>query len=87
MHQVKRKDNKQAYAAGFYKIPFSVMSLKDELGIKREIEILQIVNHPFVIKYIEDFEYKPTNRLCIITEFIAGGDFERYIRGNSGFTE
>jgi serine/threonine protein kinase len=59
----------------------------DRLGYDRELAILQEVNHPFLMKYIEEFVYKVTNRLCIITEFIAGGDFERYIRGNSGFTE
>ncbi len=44
----------------------------DNLSYETELTILKITNHPFIIKFIEEFEYK--ERQYIITEYIAGGD-------------
>ena len=72
----------------------------EKLSFDREIQVLQIVNHPFVIKYFDFFEYKNKYQItnfCIVTEFIAGGDLDTYLKKtliyyqlrktNRGFTE
>lgn len=34
------------------------MGPKDQLGSKRELKIMRELDHPFIIKYIEEFDYK-----------------------------
>lgn len=38
------------------------------------------LNHPFLIKYIEEFEYKVKNKLCIVTKFVRGGNLQKIIK-------
>ncbi len=48
------------------------MSREDELGVERELEIMQKLNHPFIIKYYDNFIYK--EKLFIVTELATGGN-------------
>ena len=54
------------------------MNPKEERGYERELEILKEAEHPFIIEYVEEFEYQ--NKLCIVTKLASGGDFEKYMR-------
>ena len=58
VHKIERKDTKEIFAAKIFKIPFNDMSKMDSTGCERELEILKKAEHPFVIKYIEEFVYK-----------------------------
>ncbi len=52
-------------------------------------KILQEAKHPFVLKFIEEFEYinQERNHQCIITEFASGGDLENLIKLKIKLTE
>lgn len=44
------------------------------------------MNHPFIIKYLEEFVYEE-RVLCIVTQFVAGGDFDTFMNTQRKFTE
>ena len=47
---------------------------------------MQRINHPFIIKYIDNFIYQ--DKQCIVTEYIAGEDLYKYLKKNkNGLTE
>ena len=64
--KVKHKVSNEVFAAKIFKMEYKVMDKLQELGYERELEILKTTNHPFVIKYIEEFVYKES-KFCIIT--------------------
>ena len=51
VYKVKKKDNKQYYAAKFLKVPLTFINSLEKLWYDRELQILKEINHPFVIKY------------------------------------
>lgn len=55
--QIKSKDKKKLYAAKVFKLSFVAMSDLQRKGYESELEILQQLDHPFVIKYMEEFIY------------------------------
>jgi serine/threonine protein kinase len=57
------------------------MSVKEEMGYERELQILKEAEHPFIIEYIEEFSFK-NNNLCIVTKLATGGDLEKFMRNN-----
>jgi serine/threonine protein kinase len=65
-------------AGKIFKISLSSMNSKEEMGYERELQILKECEHPFIIEYIEEFDYQ--NKLCIVTKLASGGDFEKYMR-------
>ena len=54
-YKIVEKYDKQRYAAKLYKIPVNQMSSRVIRGFEIELKILKEANHPFVIKYIDDF--------------------------------
>jgi serine/threonine protein kinase len=58
VYKVQRKDTKKLYAAKFLKVPLTYIDSLEKLGYDRELQILKITDHPFVIKYHDEFEYK-----------------------------
>ena len=60
VYKVQKKDTQKLYAAKFLKVPLSYLSSLEKLGYDRELEILKETDHPFVIKYQDQFEYKGT---------------------------
>ncbi len=64
--KIKSKDNKNLYAAKFFKLSLKDMDDLQKKGYESELDILQNLNHPFVIKYQEEFIYKG-KQLCIVT--------------------
>ena len=66
------KDNQMIYAAKVLKTPFVMMKPKYKENNETELRILKLINHPFAIKFIEDFNYE--ERQSIVIEYIAGGE-------------
>ena len=78
VYKMKRKSDSQMCAGKIFKISLRSMNSKEEKGYERELEILKECEHPFIIEYVEEFEYQ--DRLCIVTKLASGGDFEKYMR-------
>ncbi len=45
------------YAAKFLKVQMSFLNSLEKLGYDRELQILKETDHPFVIKYEDEFIY------------------------------
>ncbi len=58
VYKIKSKDKKSLYAAKFFKLSFDNMSEFMRKSYENELEILKSLDHPFVIKYMEEFVYK-----------------------------
>jgi serine/threonine protein kinase len=58
VYTVQKKDTKKLYAAKFLKVPLAYIDSSEKLGYDRELQILKETDHPFVIKYQDEFEYK-----------------------------
>ena len=58
VYKVQKKDTKQLYAAKFLKVPIKYINSLEKLGYDRELQILKETNHPFVIKYQDEFMYQ-----------------------------
>ena len=58
VYKVQKKDTKKLYAAKLLKAPLSFIHSLEQLGYDRELQILKETDHPFVIKYQDEFEYK-----------------------------
>lgn len=84
--KVYRKSDGLICAAKIFRIPLELMDSIDKLGYNRELKILKLADHPFVLKFIEEFPYKE-KKLCIVTKFASGGDFERFMRKQIKFSE
>ena len=54
------------------------MSAKDNLLLKREIEVLKICQHPNIIKIYDLFEN--SDYIYIVMEYLKGGDFFNYLQ-------
>jgi serine/threonine protein kinase len=52
-----------------------MMLAKEKQNYERELKILQNVNHPFIIRYIDEFIYDK-DYLCIVTQYANGGDLD-----------
>jgi NIMA (never in mitosis gene a)-related kinase 1/4/5 len=52
-----------------------MMLAKEKQNYERELKILQNVNHPFIIRYIDEFIYDK-DYLCIVTQYASGGDLD-----------
>ena len=57
VYKVKRPGTLELCAAKRYNVPISMMLAREKQGYERELKILKNVNHPFVIRYIEEFEH------------------------------
>ncbi len=84
--KIRAKASGQFYAGKFFKSQLGTMGRKDQLGIKRELEIMKENFHPFVIQYVEHFDYKERH-LCIVTKYAPGGDLEKFIQKEDKISE
>jgi serine/threonine protein kinase len=57
VYRVQKKDTKKFYAAKFLRAEYSMTS-EGKTVYNREVQLLKEVDHPFVIKYQDNFEYK-----------------------------
>jgi serine/threonine protein kinase len=68
----------------------SIAGMDEEMkaSFKKELEILKKADHPFLIEYIDDFEYQK-QEYCIITKFPSEGNLKNLLKKKKwiGFTE
>ncbi len=57
VYKIKAKNQEKFYAGKFLKINPALMNSEDRLGLERELEILQKLNSPFIIKLHDTFLY------------------------------
>jgi serine/threonine protein kinase len=57
VYKVKKPGSQEICAAKVYNVPIQMMIAREQQGYERELKILKNVNHPFVIRYIEEFTY------------------------------
>ena len=79
IYLVEKKDTKNLYALKSIKI-FGI-DRYNKVSILNEIKILLINNSEFLLKCYDIFIHN--KKLCIITEYIDGGDLDNYIKKNS----
>ncbi|KAK2948450.1 putative G2-specific protein kinase nimA [Blattamonas nauphoetae] len=70
-----RNDDQKEYALKF--IRFNALSLAEKKDSLNEIRIMSSVKHPHLVRYYEAFF--DNDRLCIVTEYINGGDLQTLI--------
>ena len=75
---MERKDCKQQFAMKTIKI--TGIDRYQKLSILTEIRILLTSDHEYLLKCYDLFMHR--RRLCIITEYIDGGDLDQYIKKN-----
>ena len=71
----KRGDNSQACLK---KIRMDNVSPKERAAAHQEVKLLASLNHPYVLKYNESFQYQQF--LCIVTEFCEAGDLYHWLK-------
>ncbi len=65
------------------------MDSKEKLGQDRELKIIKEIDHPFVIKYYDEFEYRKDaiKKICIVSQLANGGNLESLMKRKKIFTE
>ena len=58
VYKIKEKKSQIIFAAKLLKMKAQCMFSQDKLSLERELEIIQKCNHPFIIKFIEEFLFK-----------------------------
>jgi serine/threonine protein kinase len=58
VYKIQKKDTKEFYAAKLLKVPIQYINSLEKLGYDRELQILKETDHPFVIKYQDEFMYE-----------------------------
>jgi hypothetical protein len=57
IYRIKKKDSNKDYAAKILRIPTFMMDTESQCSNETELAILKKCNHPFIIKFIEEFQY------------------------------
>lgn len=78
IYLVEKKDTKNLYALKSIKI-FGI-DRYNKVSILNEIRILLINNNQFLLKCYDIFVHN--KKLCIITEYVDGGDLDNYVKKN-----
>jgi len=82
--QVRKKDSGKVYA-------LKVLNKEDLLhsnqvqSTRTERRILEVINHPFIVKL--HFAFQTTDKLCLVMDFINGGELFTYINREKRFSE
>ena len=50
------------------------MSKKDIKAAQQEAKVLEVLNHPNIIRFIEVYSQPKKKKLCIVMDFADGGD-------------
>ncbi len=89
VHRIRAKDTNELYAAKFLRIPASLGNPIDESGSLRDEQSLKQIRHPFVLRFVDEFEYFEDNckYLCTVTQLANGGNLETLISQQKHFTE
>jgi NIMA (never in mitosis gene a)-related kinase len=78
VYKIERISDNMVCAGKFFKMKLSDMETSHKEMCKQELDILQKVNHPFLIKYIEEFKFNKgeNEKLCIVTKYVSGGNLQ-----------
>jgi len=69
---------KQAFAV-IKKIDIKAMSEDEKKDTIKEAKILEVLNHPNIIRFKEVYKTKK-GQLCIVMDFADGGDLQKLIK-------
>ncbi len=58
------------------------MSKEEKEETVKEAKILELLNHPNIVKFKEVYQTKK-NKLCIVMEYADGGDLDKKIKEKS----
>jgi serine/threonine protein kinase len=56
---------------------FETLNEKDQLYEKNETRILNMIDHPFLVKFIDEIEYQ--GKKCFVMELAEGGSLQMLI--------
>ena len=59
-------------------VPLSTLKENDILNLKHEVALLKRLNHPFIIKYYDSFNYN--NIVYMVMEYASNGDLHERIK-------
>jgi serine/threonine protein kinase len=62
-------------------------SIKDRENIAREVKLLQLMDHPHIVKLYDVIEIQEKGITCLVLEFIEGGELFDYIVANKRIKE
>ncbi|KAJ8117885.1 hypothetical protein ONZ43_g4104 [Nemania bipapillata] len=86
VHKVTSKYDGSPYAAKeLDKRKFVKNGVLDQ-KVENEMKIMQKVNHPNIVQYIEHFDWD-ANQFIIIMEYVAGGDLGKFIHDHGPIAE
>lgn len=77
VYKVKRKDDNQTYAIKVINI--SQLDMDGKKNSMNEIRILCSLHNRFIVSYKEVFTQKNGDELCIVMEYVGGGDLSTKI--------
>jgi NIMA (never in mitosis gene a)-related kinase len=87
--KVKRKSDEKVF--DLKKVFLTKLSKKEKENALNEVRILASINHPNIVQYKEAFLVDNPSQLCIVMEYVDGGDLYEAINEkkskNSTFEE
>lgn len=75
VYLVTRKSDGLPVALKMLKYPYSAMHDAERLSIDREVEAMQRLDHPLIVKFIDHFV--EDDFVYIITEYADGGSLDK----------
>lgn len=76
--KVRRIKDKKIYA--LKRVPIKNLKKKEMQNALNEIRILASIKHPFIVGFREAFVDTMSKDLCIIMEYVGGGDLQDMIK-------
>lgn len=64
------------------KVALKILSVNNAKTLDREISSMQLLQHPNVVKLIEIIDIPEKDKICLVMEYMEGGDLYDYIEGN-----
>lgn len=62
-------------------------SAKDRENVTREIKLLQLLDHPNIVKLLDVIQIAEKHTTCLVLEFVEGGELFDYIVANKKIRE
>ena len=80
---IKMRDNNKIYAGKFISDSEETMSSEESFFYRRELKILQDIQHPFCLKFVEELKHKEDDqtKLFFVTEYCNLGTLDELIWG------
>eukprot|EP01083_Nonionella_stella_P264849 897856_1 len=85
VYLVKRK--KDGHAFVLKRMKLGNVGTKERKMVQLEVQLLERLQHPSIVQYIESFLDKPKGKdpdMCVIMEHCEGGDMTKFIKSKRG---